>query len=197
MRAKDNLFQEEYWSTRYRTEETGWDLGRVSPPIAHFFEAQEHSRSSILVPGCGNGHEVLHLYSTGHEYVHGLDISEEPLRYLQAQGIPSNQLFCEDYFDHNGNYDVIVEQTFFCAITPSLRKQYVQKTASLLKPNGVLVGLLWKQEMQLDAPPFGGNAAEYEGLFNSLFHIKTMETSRNSIEPRMGRELFIEFQKKN
>ncbi len=197
MRAKDNLFEEAYWSTRYRNEETGWDLGEVSPPIAHFFETRDYSKSAILVPGCGNGHEVMHLFLAGHKYVHGLDLSTKPLNYLQSIGIPSNHLFHEDYFDHKGEYDVIVEQTFFCAIAPSLRKQYVQKTASLLKPNGIVVGLLWKQKMQDDEPPFGGDAAEYEALFSPLFDIKTMETSKNSVAPRMGRELFIEFQKKN
>lgn len=43
---------------------------------------------------------------------------------------------------------VLMEQTFFCAINPSLRKDYVAKMHELLAPNGKLVGVLFDKEFE-------------------------------------------------
>ncbi|WP_420319299.1 hypothetical protein [Ekhidna sp.] len=97
----------------------------------------------------------------------------------------------EDFFEHRGSYDLILEQTFFCAIDPSLRKSYVRKIQELLRPGGKLVGVLWSVAMNEDQPPFGGSLDEYEKLFDSQFQIITLEPCYNSIKPRKGREAFI------
>jgi hypothetical protein len=84
---------------------------------------------------------------------------------------------------------------FFCAIDPQLRKQYVEKLASLLSPKGRMAGVLF--DFPLDAgPPFGGSKEEYLTLFQKYFSVRKMEPCRNSIAPRAGRELFVEFVKR-
>jgi len=95
-----------------------------------------------------------------------------------------------------GSFDLIIEQTFFCAIHPSLRSQYVVKTNQLLLPKGRLVGLLFNVPLHKDRPPFGGSKAEYVGFFQPHFMIKKMEACYNSHYTRQGREVFIHFIKK-
>ena len=85
----------------------------------------------------------------------------------------------------------MIEQTFFCAIDPKLRKDYVHQSNKLLKPNGKLMGLLFDFPFE-SGPPFGGSLAEYQGLFSKEFKFSKMEKCYNSIQPRSGNELFIE-----
>jgi thiopurine S-methyltransferase len=69
----------------------------------------------------------------------------------------------------------------------------VQKTKSLLKPNGRIVGLLFQFPLTENGPPFGGDHKEYLKLFENDFEIKKLEIAYNSIPQRKDKELFIHF----
>lgn len=188
---------ENFWNERYRNCETGWDLQAVSPPIATYIDGIENKEISILIPGCGNAHEAEYLLSKGFHNVTLLDIAEEAVKRLQQKFKQKPiHIIHSDFFDHSGSYDLIIEQTFFCAINPALRKNYVTHIYSLLKENGVLAGLLFNCNFEKQGPPFGGNKAEYLNLFKPYFSIKKMEIAINSAKPRSGNELFIELIKK-
>ena len=60
-----------------------------------------------------------------------------------------------------------IEQTFFCAIDPQYRKDYVRQSNKLLKSKGKLVGLLFDFPIE-QGPPFGGSISEYKALFIKL-----------------------------
>ena len=107
-----------------------------------------------------------------------------------------NQIIQTDFFELEDSYDIILEQTFFCALSPTLRADYVKKMHDLLKPNGKIIGLLFDFPLTEVGPPFGGSLDEYKTLFSSLFEIKVLEKAYNSIKPRLGRELFFIFEKK-
>ncbi|MAX80961.1 MAG: SAM-dependent methyltransferase [Crocinitomicaceae bacterium] len=195
---EDHNLSKEYWTNRYQDGSTGWDVGLATPPIAEYAQQLEDKSIKILVPGCGNAHEAEFLHQHGFENVFVLDISKAPLENFKKRisTFPQEHLICSDFFHHQGEYDLILEQTFFCAIDPVLREEYVKHCASLLKPGGKLVGVLWGVPMNSDKPPFGGNHSEYESLFTPYFDILVMEEARNSISPRMGNELFVIFKKK-
>ena len=53
-----------------------------------------------------------------------------------------------DFFDHAGVYNLIIEQTFFCALDPSLRGSYVEKMHSLLADGGKIAGVLFDKEFE-------------------------------------------------
>lgn len=187
-----------YWQDRYESANTGWDAGSITTPLKAYFDQLEDKKLKILIPGCGNAHEFDYLLEKGFHSTFVLDYAKAPLENIQKR-VPnefSNQLINEDFFNHSNQYDVIVEQTFFCALEPTLRSQYVQKMHSLLKPNGILVGLLFQFPLTEEGPPFGGSKEEYHMLFSELFQIKTIETAYNSIKPREGNELFFIFVKK-
>ena len=89
-------------------------------------------------------------------------------------------------------YDLIVEQTFFCALDPALRPAYARQCAALLRPGGTLMGLLFDTDFGPEPePPFGGSREEYRAYFAPYFDFRHFETANNSLKPRQGRELFI------
>ena len=85
---------------------------------------------------------------------------------------------------------MIIEQTLFCAITPSMRQKYVQKVHDLLENKGKLVGILFDCSFE-NGPPFGGTKEEYQLLFSKEFKHVEITTCYNSIAPRAGKEVFI------
>ncbi|HYG51943.1 MAG TPA: methyltransferase domain-containing protein [Flavobacteriales bacterium] len=190
-----NQYDDAYWTTRWKTGETQWDIGYPSTPLKEYIDQLTNKNMSILLPGAGNAWEGIYLLDKGFRNTTILDISAEPLERLQKKGVPEKNLSYADFFHHHGQYDLLFEQTFFCALDPALRMEYVKKCHSLLKPGGKLVGVLFNDTLNTDHPPFGGNQKEYEALFNNHFHMH-IESCYNSIKPRQNRELFIHFVKK-
>ncbi len=188
----------DYWEKKYQNKDTGWDIGHPSTPLTHYFDTIKDKSLKILIPGAGNAYEAEYLHNKGYNNVHIVDISKSVLQSfsIRVPSFPTPHIHNEDFFIHSGNYDIIIEQTFFCALLPELRNTYVEKMHLLLKKEGLLVGLLFKIPLYDDHPPYGGNKEEYIDLFSKKFNILKMETSYNSIPPRAGNELFIKLQKK-
>lgn len=186
-------FNEEFWSNRYRQNQTGWDIGYASPALIEFVESLGNKDLSILIPGAGNAYEAEHLFNAGYENVVVIDLSAEPLRNLKARvpGFPDKQLIQGDFFDHQGQYDVILEQTFFCALDPKLRSAYAKKMSELLKPDGALAGVLFNFPLTEDGPPFGGSEDEYRKTIGAFLDLKILALCYNSIKPRQGSEYFF------
>lgn len=182
----------EYWNDRYAENKIGWDMGEVSPPIKAYFDQVENKELKILIPGAGNAHEVVYLFNAGFKNVHVLDYAEQPMNELKERlpELPDEQIHIEDFFEHRGEYDIIVEQTLFCAIDPSLREKYAQKASDLLKEGGKLIGLLFNREFE-SGPPFGGDQMEYVVYFAPVFTSVEMYDCYNSHPARQGSELFI------
>ncbi len=198
MKKQSELLNENYWSSRYKNDDAAWDIGKVSTPLKEYFDQLKDKNISILIPGCGNAYEAEYMLQNGFTNITLIDISPVPVVKLQSAltkylGKPLN-IICGDFFAFTQTFDLIIEQTFFCAIDPSLRADYVSKMKSLLKPNGKLVGIFFNRIFD-GGPPFSGNKAEYVTLFNKDFKIKTMEECYNSIAPRKGSELFVILQK--
>jgi len=188
---------ESYWSSRWETGQTGWDIGYPSTPLTGFIDLLQNHSARILIPGGGNGHEAAYLWNKGFREVYLLDIASHPLEQfaLRHPDFPTDHLLHEDFFAHSGRYDMILEQTFFCALEPSMRDNYVRKTNELLEENGRIAGVLFHFPLTEEGPPFGGSESEYRSRFAPFFFISKMELCTTSIAPRQGRELFIELVK--
>lgn len=186
-------FDESYWNTRYKEGTTGWDIGHISSPLKAYINQLEDKSLKILIPGGGNSYEAEYLFKKGFKNVTIVDISETALRNVQKRvpNFPKSQLILQDFFEFEGSFDLIIEQTFFCALDPILRKEYAKKMHSLLKPKGKLMGVLFDFPLTSDGPPFGGSKEEYLTYFNPYFTIEILERCYNSIPPRDGRELFF------
>ncbi|WP_317042087.1 methyltransferase domain-containing protein [Winogradskyella aurantia] len=195
---KKNDLNSSYWENRYKENDTGWDIGHISLPLKVYFDQLQDKSVKILVPGSGNSHEIEYLWKLGFKHIYAADIAKTPLTNLKTRlkDFPENQLLHTDFFKISDTFDVIIEQTFFCALHPSFRKAYVEQMTKLLKSKGKLVGLLFNFPLSETGPPFGGNKAEYSNLFRKDFNIKVLEPSINSIKQRLGNELFFIFEKK-
>jgi SAM-dependent methyltransferase len=187
----------DFWNNRYANQDTGWDVGYPSTPLKEYVDQLEDKQVRILIPGCGNAYEAEYLHAQGFTNVFVIDIAPLALEQFaeRVPSFPKNQLICGNFFEHQAKYDLILEQTFFCAIDPALRQDYAKKVNELLVEGGTLAGLLFAQEMYVDHPPYGGRKEEYEETFSPYFNFKHLAPAYNSIEPRAGKELFICFKK--
>lgn len=184
-----------FWDTCWKQQFTHWDLKSVSPPLKTFIDSIADKTASILIPGCGNAYEAEYLLANGFKNITIIDIAPslvaQLLQKFEKHIGKELTLIAGDFFGHKGKYDIILEQTFFCALDPKLRSQYVAQMHRLLNKNGVLSGLLFNRKFN-GGPPFGGSKEEYLTLFSAHFTIKNMDICTNSVQPRLGSELFFE-----
>ena len=189
---------EGFWENKYKTNKIGWDLGEVSPPLKTYFDQLTHKELKILIPGGGNSYEAEYLFKLGFKNVYVVDVSKIPLENLQNRvpDFPSSHLIHADFFDLKDRFDLIIEQTFFCAINPNLRVKYASKMNDLLTDKGKLVGLLFDAKLNEEHPPFGGNKEEYLSYFEPYFSLDIFQECYNSYQNRQEMELFVKLIKK-
>jgi len=192
----DNTAQDQYWTERYKSDQTGWDVGYPSTPIKEYIDQLDNKQLRILIPGAGNAYEAEYLHKNGFTNVFVLDISKAPLAAIQKRipDFPADHLLHGNFFDHQDKYDLILEQTFFCSFPPlsENRKAYAKQMAALINPGGKLVGLWFDIPLtgDLEKRPFGGDKATYLEYLTPYFSPKIFDTAHNSITPRAGNELF-------
>ncbi len=189
----------DFWQNLWETGQTRWDLGEISPPLKHYINLLSDKHIRVLIPGCGNAHEAAYMLENGFANMTVIDIAPAPVKALAerlSHFVEKGylQVICGDFFDLSGAYDLILEQTFFCALLPEQRKAYAIKTHSLLAEGGVLAGLLFNRDFE-DGPPFGGNAEEYITYFKPVYAKVDMQPCNTSAPPRAGTELWIELEK--
>lgn len=196
MNVENNREQEDYWAQRYKEERTGWDIGAPSIPIQSYVDQLKDKTINILIPGAGNAYEAEYLFNKGFTNVFILDIAAAPLDAFSKRmpAFPKKQIIQSNFFEHNGQYDLIIEQTFFCSFPPTIanRSLYAKKMHELLSENGKLVGVWFDIPLKgdMEKRPFGGTAEEYLSYLNPYFDTTIFERSKNSIPPRAGTELF-------
>ena len=188
---------EKYWETRYSNHLTGWDLGTGSPPIQSYLDQLDSRELKILFPGAGFGHDAALAYKKGFIHSYLCDWSEMAIKqfFKTNPDFPKDQAITADFFSLKSGYDLIIEQTFFCALYPGDRDKYASKMKELLVEGGKLVGVFFDRSFESEGPPFGGSIKEYITLFSPYFKIKTIEKCYNSVLPRAGAEAFAILEK--
>ena len=182
----------EYWRKRYIENQIGWDCGQITTPLKEYIDQLTDKNLKILIPGCGNAYEGEYLWKQGFKNVYILDFAQEAIENFKktVSEFPFKNIIHQDFFEHQDKYDLILEQTFFCAINPTKREEYAAHCSNLLNEKGKVVGVLFNRDF-VGGPPFGGNLADYQRLFSYFFSEVKMDSCYNSIKPRVGSELFI------
>jgi len=188
----------EYWEQRYKAGQTGWDIGYASTPLVAIIDSIDDKTTRILIPGAGNSYEAEYALQQGFKNVVVLDYASSALENIKKRvpEFPDNQLIKQDFFKHTGEYDVILEQTFFCALNPNLREDYAKHMYQLLSKGGSVRGVMFDAPMNSDKPPFGGKSEDYKKLFSNYFDAVSIEPCLNSIPPRQGKEALIKLSKR-
>lgn len=197
MNQQKSSLDKDYWENRYAGNQTGWDVGEITTPLKEYFNQITDKTKAILIPGAGNAYEAAYLFENGFTNVTVVDLARHPLEDLKRRvpGFPDSHLVQSDFFELKGQFDLVVEQTFFCALDPAMRPEYARKMSEVIKPGGKLVGVLFNTHFE-GGPPFGGTKEEYLKYFEPWFIFRVCEVCYNSIKPRAERELFIIFERK-
>ena len=188
------------WDQRYREGRDGWELGAAAPPLDAFLREDPRRPlppGTVLVPGCGRGHEAALLAELGFTAI-GLDLSGEALRqarrlhgadrpglgWLQADLLDATALRSAALGD--ASLQGVVEHTCFCAIDPSRRGDYLTAVSRLLAPGGWLLGLFWCHDRP-GGPPFGSDPQQLADQLRGAGLVPLLwEPARGSVAERSG-----------
>jgi len=196
-----NGYEQADWQKHYDDDDLAWDLGEVANPFARLWEDNVLKPGALIVPGCGQGHEVIYFAERGFE-VTGVDFSPGAVKLLRDSLNRKNmgaQILQLDFFEldakYDQAYDSLLEQTFFCAIHPDQRSAYVETVSRILKPGGLLFGLFYETGEE-GGPPFNTTEADIRNHFAAAFDIERLEKCSFSSEKRKDKEWLAVMRKK-
>jgi SAM-dependent methyltransferase len=181
------------WEERYQTGDMPWEKGAPSPGIVDFLAANDIPRGTVLVPGCGTGHDVRTWAKAGFN-VTGYDIAPSAIRlakeWTQAAALSANFVLGDFLVDSPPHrFDWIFEHTLFCAIDPAQRNDYVSALHRWLVPGGNYLAVNYLIPDK-DGPPFGTTRDELWQRFSSGFDL-IKEWVPRSYPNRTGLELMM------
>jgi methyl halide transferase len=182
------------WESRYQAQDTPWEKGEPSPGLVDFLHAHpELPRGTVLVPGCGTGHDVRAWAHAGF-FATGFDIAPSAVRLAKEKTAAEEHRasyrlgnFLEDV--PSQRFDWVFEHTLFCAIDPSRRDDYVRAVLQWLKPDGQFLAVHYLIP-DTDGPPFGTTRDELWKRFSPHFKLLGEWVPR-SYPNRTGLELML------
>ncbi|MEO5667702.1 MAG: methyltransferase domain-containing protein [Bdellovibrionota bacterium] len=192
-----------FWSEVYASGQDGWELGAAHPVLATQ-EWQRFKGARVLVPGSGRGHEAAFLAtSIPASQITALDIAPEALEAARARyGDLKNLVFeNHDVFEFlktqsDASWDLIFEHTFFCAIDPLKREEYVREVGRVLKPGGLWLGIFFLLEHP-GGPPFAVTQWELREFTKKTFDIHAWKRIAENPSGRTYKELWAEFSRRS
>lgn len=171
----------DYWSNGVEPGKM-WDRVGPSPLLLKYVESTDYiPAGKALVPGCGRGYDLVALASAERSVI-GLDISETGVAaakdYLKTVPTsvfrnPENaEVQCRSFFDldpasnEKDSFDFVYDYTFLCALDPSIRADWADKMAQIIKPGGILLTLIFPIWVSPPAtgPPFAVSLDLFEEL---------------------------------
>ncbi|CAG8571883.1 3983_t:CDS:2 [Ambispora gerdemannii] len=152
------------WKSFWQDEMTPWDKGGVSPALIELVVEKGFKLPDGrgLVPGCGRGYDVFYL-ANERRHILGLDLSEVAIELCKQRkkelGINSSIVDFQtgDFFTFEipkGGFQIVYDYTFLCALDPSIRPEWANRTAELISPGGILIALMYPLNEREDGPPF-------------------------------------------
>ncbi|MBL9136768.1 MAG: methyltransferase domain-containing protein [Verrucomicrobiales bacterium] len=182
------------WEERYRTGDMPWEKGEGSPGLSDFLSQHpDLPRGSVVVPGCGTGHDVRLWARFGFEAV-GIDIAPSAVQLCEAKtqalGLSAHFRVADFLRDPPFlRFDWIFEHTLFCAIEKTDRDAYVDAVLRWLKPGGQFLAVHYMLR-DGQGPPFG--CAQEELMERFLPHFELLEGRvPRSYPNRTGLELLL------
>ena len=181
------------WEAHYQAGDTPWEKGEPSPGLVDFLAAHaDLKRGSVLVPGCGMGHDARAFAQAGFA-VTGLDVAPSAVRLAKERTPTGLQIdfrlgdFLAD--EPHQLFDWVFEHTCFCAIDPARRDDYVRAVLRWLKPGGDYLAVNYLIP-DTDGPPFGTTREELVQRFSPHFELLEEWVPR-SYPNRTGLELML------
>ncbi|KAK0547824.1 hypothetical protein OC846_004706 [Tilletia horrida] len=177
------------WDDAWKEGMTPWDSGEPQEALVSVWELEDVApflpkAGHALVSGCGRGYDPLFFAQQGFE-AKGIDISEEAVKqakkWLESQ--PASEardrvsFEKQDFFKYepsSGPVDLAYDYTFLCALPPSLRPQWAETYARIIKPGGILFAVVYPikgPNAGPEGPPFNVAPQHYKDLLSDNFEI--------------------------
>ena len=188
--------QPDFWSQRYASGKTPWQLDRVPERLGTFIQSLLPA-SRVLIPGCGLDLRSMDAFrKAGHDVI-AIDFSAVAVARVKT-ALPDlgHKIILGNFFSYNfgeAAFDVIYERTFLCSLPPRLWRDYSTRMAQLLRPRGLLAGFFFYGE-ESDPPPFPLNKSSAADIFGSRFEMTKTEPVADSLSIFAGREKWQEWQ---
>lgn len=158
----------EFWESRYVSGQTPWDLKGVPPGLTVFLKRGGEG-GTVLLPGCGMGHEVRAFHEAGWTPL-AIDFSPGAVAGARSKlGALGALVRQADFFadDLGGPFDLIYERAFLCALPPARWPDYAARMDKLLRPGGTLAGFFY-YGIDPDGPPFPLPRERAASLFSAF-----------------------------
>jgi SAM-dependent methyltransferase len=175
------------WNSHYAEGSDRWTLSSA-PPVLEQLIASIGDPQRVLVPGAGRGHDAFAWARAGHRVI-ALDFA--PLAVTAMRERSREQGLFVDVreadvitppVDLRGEIDLVWEQTCLCALLPEQRRMYLAAMATILRPGGSMVALLWNHGGTQAGPPYDMPPVLVEQLVAGLFAIR----KRERVEPALS-----------
>lgn len=196
----ESVNKSQFWSDKYlawqdESNRPGWDLGGPATALRSVSAQIKLNRCRIAVLGCGSGYDAAFFAEQGH-FVTAFDFSSEAISRAQKNFshlkninfVVADALNLPQSF--YGQFDVVFEHTFFCAIDPGRRKDAIRAYKRLLADGGHLLGLFFILNPSVE-PPFGLTEWELREYLKADFQPLYWTRWRQSIDRRLGQELVV------
>mmetsp|Transcript_45780 Transcript_45780/g.53576 ORF Transcript_45780/g.53576 Transcript_45780/m.53576 type:complete len:241 (-) Transcript_45780:224-946(-) len=141
-----------------------FDAAGVSLPLKAELKERNHAERtgmSALIPGSGRAYDALALAEHGFASVTAVDLSPAACEAAREEISKSEEIVrdridvrCGDFFEIEGQFDFIWDNTFLCALDPSARERWARQMKALLAPGGELITCVFPIGEREGGPPF-------------------------------------------
>lgn len=165
-----------FWQDRFAAGSLPWDRGGANPQVAAWLADGTFAPGMrVIVPGCGQGWEVVELAAAGLATI-GLDFAPGALAlcrdHLQrnactAELVEANVL----HWQPDAPVDAVFEQTCLCALYPDYWTHYAAQLHGWLKPGGRLLALFMQtpkagaRDGFIEGPPYHCDIQAMRAIF--------------------------------
>jgi SAM-dependent methyltransferase len=171
----------EFWDERYAAQFTPWEAaglpGAFDVLSASLFAADASAPRRVLIPGCGNGHEIAWLVEHGYDAL-GIDISNEAIALARRRMPPplaERHVRNADFFSlADGPFDWIYERAFVAALPPAQWSRWAEQCARLTQPGALLAGYFCIEAAPAEprrGPPFPVMRDELDLMLGLAFRL--------------------------
>jgi len=190
------------WQQRYESGDMPWEKGTACPGLVDYL-ALNPLTGSVLVPGCGYGHDVRAIAAAGNRpQVIGIDLAPGAISGAAKFDNPPHAAFRQADFlqlpdEFEGAFDWLWEHTLFCAIEVQDRARYADAAARSVRPGGHFLGIFYLNPHHDEpGPPFGVTPDELDARFGGPFELVRQWLPARTYPGREARELLRLFRRR-
>lgn len=184
------------WNRHYEAgARPEWDMAKATPVLAEALELATPfglaSGASVVVPGCGYGHDAAALAALGFATT-GLDFAPLAVQGARARYGEAVRWAQEDWFRTAlGPWDAIFDHTCLVAMDPARRPAYAEACADHLRPGGLWLAVAFHDVQGRPGPPHEIPMGELRRLAEARFEVLHLADATRSHPRRAGREYLL------